>query len=103
MTTIARCRSSPVRMPLSIASRTRCHPATGAAAESPASSAMTASRLFLSAAYGARRDSPVRRCSRGKGLVSEEGGEEAAAGEQLLRTALLDDPAFVEDRGEVGD
>src|SRR5687767_6554 len=91
-------------MPSSIASWTRCQPVTGAAADSPASSAITVSRAFLSFAYGARRVSPVRcRRLRGNGLVSEECGEEAAAGEELLGPALLDDPAAVEHGRDVGD
>src|SRR6187401_691271 len=87
-------------MPLSIASWTRCQPATGAAAESPASTAMRTRRPFLSFAYGASRDRPVCLC--GKGLVSEEGGEETAAREELLRSAVLDDPALVEHDRDVG-
>ena len=56
---------------------------TGAAAESPASSAIWTRRPFLSFAYGAMRESPVRcldglRCKR---LVSEERREETAGGE----------------------
>src|SRR6187455_1214125 len=87
-------------MPLSIASWTRCQPTTGAAAEMPASSPISASRLFLSRAYGASLVRPVRGL-RGKGLVSEQSGEQAAGGEKLARATLLDDAPLVENNREV--
>ena len=90
-------------MPLSIASRTRCQPATGAAAESPASSAIRTQAALLVASRTERAAKGPCGAYAATRLVSEERGEEAAGAEQLGRRALLDDPALVEHDREVGD
>ena len=49
----------------------------------------------------AREPCVVRLC--GNGLVSEQGGEEPAGGEQRGRTAFLDDPAALDHDCAIGD
>src|SRR5918992_2431982 len=89
-------------MPPSIASPTRCHPATGAAADSAASRTTNASTPRLPPAYGRSLVRPV--CAlRGNGLLSEERRERAAGGEELVRRSVLDHAPFVEHDGAVGD
>src|SRR5918992_1244249 len=91
-------------MPPSIASPTRCHPATGAAADSAASRTTNASTLRLPPAYGRSLVRPV--CVlRGNGLLSEERRERAAGGQEgagerdaLALPAGEVDPALADER-----
>src|SRR5262245_26731171 len=89
-------------MPWLIASPTRCQPITGHAAASPASATTTERRSRRPPVYGHRRERPVW-ALRGNGLVSEEGGERAAGGEELGGRAAFRDDAVPEHDGAVGD
>src|SRR6478672_12551988 len=92
-------------MPLSMASPTRCHPTTGAAAETAASTITTPIRRRRPSVYCHRRESPGRcvRALRGKCLVSEQPCERTPAAEELRRRPVFDDHAVLEHDGTVGD